>query len=860
MRSLAEIPLGRSARVREVLGPRAFRRRLMEMGLVPSVDVKIVTIAPLGDPIQIEVRGGQWSIRRAEAAQIPIDDATSSSAASASSPSSGSDASTGSAASNGSAASSDAPDDAAIDSRSETTPISSTAELSTTPRERLHVVLAGNPNVGKTTLFNALTGSTAKVSNYPGITVERRRGELALTKGRFADVDDIPGTYSVNARSAEEQIAIDGILGLHGAPVPDVVVVCIDATSVARSAYLLMQLQELGARCVVALTMIDEAKTATPEPRALADLFGCEVVGVTARTKHGLADLVAAIDRASRKPHRAIWRWRPSSVLADHVEATRAALPAEWTFATRNRLAADGTFVAPDNALALWALTCIEPRTGDDDDELDVPDALRSAVIARGIGDGNGAGGPGFDDEAVLGRWRFLDREVPPLIKRAVDRRRTQRIDRVLLHRAAGFGVFAAVMTVVFMSLFWGADPLIGWIEAAFGALGDLVRDKLGSGIFTDFIVDGVIGGVGSVIVFLPQIMLLFLFLGFLEDCGYLARIAYLMDRVMRSMNLHGRAFVPMLSGFACAIPAILATRTMERRRDRILTMMVVPLMTCSARLPVYTLVIAALLPGSALVQALVMVGMYLFSVITALAAAWVMSKTVKPLKAKRLPFLIELPPYRLPRVRDVVRSMRTKSWMFLREAGTVILACSIALWALLYFPRELPAGSPDFAAMAEQAPTEEAKKLVEEREAALRLENSYGGRIGHAIEPAIAPLGFDWKIGVGIVGAFAAREVFVSTLGIVFGLADADEEPEPLRDAIRDAKKSDGTRAYTPLMGLALMIFFALACQCMSTLAVVRRETGTWRWPAFLFGYMTVLAWVMSFLVYQGGRLLGFS
>ncbi|MGE0401802.1 MAG: FeoB small GTPase domain-containing protein [Kofleriaceae bacterium] len=876
MRSLAEIPLGQSARVREVLGPRAFRRRLMEMGLVGGVDVKVVTLAPLGDPIQIEVRGGQWSIRRAEAAQIPIDDRDArpsrssrpSSGSDASSASRGSDAKSASGTSSASGPSSDAPDGAgdaqAIESRFEDPPISATAEPSTAPRERLHVVLAGNPNVGKTTLFNALTGSTAKVSNYPGITVERRRGELALTKGVFADVDDIPGTYSVNARSSEEQIAIDGILGLHGAPVPDVVVVCIDATSVARSAYLLMQLQELGVRCVVALTMIDEAKTATPEPRALADLFGCEVVGVTARTKHGLADLVAAIDRTSRKPHRAVWRWRPSSALADHVETTRAALPAEWTFATRNRLAAEGAtaFVAPDNALALWALTCIEPRTGDDDDELDVPDALRSAVIARGIAasDTGSADGPGFDDEAVLGRWRFLDREVPPLIKRAVDRRRTQRIDRVLLHRAAGFGVFAAVMTVVFMSLFWGADPMIGWIEAAFGALGDLVRDKLGSGIFTDFIVDGVIGGVGSVIVFLPQIMLLFLFLGFLEDCGYLARIAYLMDRVMRSMNLHGRAFVPMLSGFACAIPAILATRTMERRRDRILTMMVVPLMTCSARLPVYTLVIAALLPGSALVQALVMVGMYLFSVITALAAAWVMSKTVKPLKAKRLPFLIELPPYRLPRVHDVVRSMRTKSWMFLREAGTVILACSIALWALLYFPRELPAGSPDFAAMAEQAPTEEAKKLVEEKEAALRLENSYGGRIGHAIEPAIAPLGFDWKIGVGIVGAFAAREVFVSTLGIVFGLADADEEPEPLRDAIRDAKKADGTRAYTPLMGLALMIFFALACQCMSTLAVVRRETGTWRWPAFLFGYMTVLAWVMSFLVYQGGRLLGFS
>jgi ferrous iron transport protein B len=372
------------------------------------------------------------------------------------------------------------------------------------------------------------------------------------------------------------------------------------------------------------------------------------------------------------------------------------------------------------------------------------------------------------------------------------------------------------------------------------------LRGVLGTGVFTDFLVDGVIAGVGAVMVFLPQILLLFLFLGFLEDCGYLARVAYLMDRIMRSMNLHGRAFVPMLFGFACAVPAITATRTMERRRDRILTMMVVPLMTCSARLPVYTLLIAALIPSGRFMQAGLMVGMYLFSVSTSLVAAWVMSRTVKPLKAKRLPFIIELPPYRFPRVRDVLRMMWGKSSMFLREAGTVILACSIALWALLYFPRELPKGTPDH--------------MSEAQEQAVRLENSYGGRIGHAIEPAIAPLGFDWKIGVGIVGAFAAREVFVSTLGIVYAVgSDSDERSEPLRKALREAKKPSGAKAYTPLMALSLMIFFALACQCMSTLAVVRRETGGFTWPLILFGYMTVLAYFVSLLVYQGGRLLGF-
>jgi ferrous iron transport protein B len=287
--------------------------------------------------------------------------------------------------------------------------------------------------------------------------------------------------------------------------------------------------------------------------------------------------------------------------------------------------------------------------------------------------------------------------------------------------------------------------------------------------------------------------------------------------------------------------------------------MMVVPLMTCSARLPVYTLVIGALIPGSRWTQSLLMVGMYLFSVVTALIAAWVLSRTVKPLRAKRLPFVIELPPYRWPRFGGVVRMMWGKSSMFLREAGTVILACSIALWALLYFPHHVPAGAPDYDAQAERAPSADARQAVLAEKQAAQLANSFGGRIGHAIEPAIKPLGFDWKIGVGIIGAFAAREVFVSTLGIVYAVGnDADSRSEPLRQALRDARDSHGGRAYTPLAGMSLMIFFALACQCMSTLAVVRRETASLRWPVFLFGYMGVLAWVTSFCVFQLGKLLG--
>lgn len=704
------------------------------------------------------------------------------------------------------------------------------------------VALVGNPNVGKTTLFNALTGSNAKVSNYPGITVERRTGTYALGD-RELEILDVPGTYSLVARSVEEQLAIDCIVGMGGQPRPDLVVLCVDATQLARSMYLLLQCQELGVRCLVALTMMDEAGASRPDPRKLADVLGCPVVPVDARHGRRAAAKptagVSTIDELGRTmlsalalPDAAVWRWTPSATLRDHIERVRASLPQGWPVS-------DG--------MALWALSSV-----DEDHELaHIPADLRQAVAACRLDQE-------LDDEPVLARWRFLDAQISRAVVGKADRSRTERIDRVLLHRVFGFAAFIGVMFVVFMSLFAWSDPAISAVEAVFDVAKTGVHRVLGDGVFSDFLADGVIAGVGAVLVFLPQILLLFLFLGFLEDCGYLARVAYLMDRIMRTMNLHGRAFVPMLSGFACAVPAVMATRTMERRRDRILTMMVVPLMTCSARLPVYTLVIAALIPASRTVQGLLMVGMYGFSVVTSLVAALVLSRLARPLRAKRLPFFIELPPYRFPRMRGVLLMMWQRSSMFLREAGTVILACSIALWALLYFPRELPASAPSYDALIAEAPAESRAELQNAKDSAL-LVHSYGGRLGHLLEPAIAPLGFDWKIGVGLIGAFAAREVFVSTMGIVYSVGgDADETDAGLRQALRDERTADGKPAYPPLVGLCLMIFFALACQCMSTLAVVKRETGGYRWPAFLFAYMTVLAWVVTFVVYQGGRLLG--
>jgi ferrous iron transport protein B len=703
---------------------------------------------------------------------------------------------------------------------------------------RTLVALVGNPNTGKTTLFNALTGARAKVGNYPGVTVERTSGTLKLPAGNV-ELVDVPGCYSLSARSAEEQIAISSLLGTGGQPRPDVVVVVVDATQLGRNLYLALQVSELAIPVVIALNMRDEAGPSGPDPERLGVLLGVPCVGLVARKGQGVEDLRAAIAGSLQNPRRPRIHVDYGPIVDRARDAVRPAIPKEWQHGATH-----------DKALALWALLSI-----DDDDELDgIPASLRQAVnAARQAAE---AEGHDLDAAVIAVRYAWIDERkgralpVDAPAERAGGRTLTERIDAVLLHPVWGFLAFLLTMGLVFQSLFAWADPAIGLIETLFGAISDLIVGAAPPSLLTDLIVDGLIAGVGSVVVFLPQILLLFFFIGLMEDSGYMARVAYLMDRIMRALGLNGRAFVPMLSGFACAVPAVMATRTMERQRDRLLTMMVVPLMTCSARLPVYTLIIAALFPpgsfGGWPVQGGLMVGMYLFSTTIALVAAAVLGRTV--LKGPRVPLLMELPPYRLPLLSGVLRQMWERGKTFLREAGTIILVCTVVLWGLLTFPRTTaPEPGPDAAPGAVAAWQAEA------------LEQSYGGRLGHAIEPVIAPLGFDWKVGVGIIGAFAAREVFVATMGLVYGVGDdVDEESSSLRERIQNDRRADGTPVYTPLMGLSLMVFFALACQCLSTLAVVKRETRGWRWPTFLFVYMTVLAWVASFCIYQGGLLLG--
>jgi ferrous iron transport protein B len=720
---------------------------------------------------------------------------------------------------------------------------------------RARVAIAGNPNTGKTTVFNRLTGAHQKVGNYAGVTVEIHEGRLELQHGRQVDLLDVPGSYSLSARSREEELAIQAIAGLAPFESPDLVVVVADATQLSRNLYFVLQVLELGLPCVVALNMTDmlAERGLAVDALALARELGVRVVETAASSGKGIDALRAAIEAEleaapAQQPRKLAVPETPE--LREDLRLVRAALPAAWSRGSPER----------ERALALWALLSLEEQ----DELVDIPPALRQRVgERRALAT---AAGRSIDTEIIQARYSWIDSRLPRFLREAAHapRSRTERIDALLLNPIAGFVIFLLLMGIVFQSLFTWASPMMGAIESVFDAAAGWLRATLPAGLGREFLTEGLIAGVGSVLVFLPQILMLFLFIGLMEDTGYMARAAFLMDRVMRSIGLSGRAFVPMISGYACAVPAILATRTMERQRDRTLTMLVIPLMTCSARLPVYALIIGALFPPSEVfgfvpVQGLLMVGMYLFSTIMALIAAAVLSRTL--FKARTPPLILEMPPYRMPHWPSVLRMMWQRSRAFLQQAGGVILACTVVLWVLLHFPRD----EQRSASFETQRQALASKGLphaeLDAQESAENMRTSWGGRLGHAIEPTLAPLGFDWKIGIGLLGAFAAREVFVTTMGVVYGAGNkVDEESATLRGKIKAESRADGKPVYTPLVGLSLMIFFALACQCMSTLAAVRRETQSWKWPLFLFAYMGVLAWIASFVVYQGGRALGFA
>jgi ferrous iron transport protein B len=466
-------------------------------------------------------------------------------------------------------------------------------------------------------------------------------------------------------------------------------------------------------------------------------------------------------------------------------------------------------------------------------------------------------------NKQIFARYNFISDIYQETVKpkQTNERGISEKIDRILTHKFFGLVILIAILLLVFQTIFSWANLPMDLLEQGFGALGDFVRTSMPEGILTDLIVDGIIAGVGGVLVFLPQILLLFLFLSILEDTGYMSRAAFLLDRLMRGVGLHGKAFLPLLSSFACAIPGIMATRTIEDRRDRLATIMIAPFMSCSARLPVYTLMIATFFAGQTVfgfvsLGAVLILAMYALGIVVAVVVAWILKRTI--LKAPPPPFVMELPPYRLPNFRTVFQNMFTRAGLFLKRAGTVILAISIILWALTAFPRNAEVQSQTSNVQTQTATDTE---QIGTDDSGAKLRNSYAGQLGHLIEPVIKPLGFDWKIGVALIASFAAREVLVSTLSIIYNVGkDSNEESESLMQAVRDAKKDDGTPAWSPLTALTLMVFFVLAMQCMSTVAVVRRETNSWVWALFMVVYMTALAYLAAFLTFQIGRILGFG
>jgi len=646
------------------------------------------------------------------------------------------------------------------------------------------LALVGNPNAGKTTLFNALTGLRAKTANFPGTTVERKVGRLHLDHKQIVVVD-LPGLYSLDSQSPDEKLASDALQGKLEHTAPNAALVVVDATNLERNLFLASQVLELKCPVVVALNMMDMARRdgIRIDVAKLRDELGCVVVPVSARNGEGIDELKLELNRL-------VAGAMPEAV--DHVDPHCAGCTG-CTFQARYE----------------WT------------------EQISTRVM----------------DAAIIQRSKWTDK-----------------LDDYFTHPVIGVAVFLGVMLGLFGLIFWAAQIPMELIDHLFAGIQTWTSAKLPSGDIQSLVSDGVVGGVGGILVFLPQICILFFALSLLEDTGYLSRAAFVMDKIMRKLGLPGKAFVPLLSAHACAIPAIMSTRVIENPRDRLVTILVTPLMACSARIPVYAMVTALLFPHSPLKAAIVFTAAYAVGVIAALGMAVIFRKTILPGESK--PLMIELPPYRVPALRVALLHTYDRAKIFVKQAGTIILAISLVLWALSYYPKS----SPPAAAVAMTAQAAQFQKTGDTNQAAQlldtadrltaqnSLQNSFAGKIGHVIEPVIAPLGYDWQIGIGIISSFAAREVIVSTLAIVYGVGKdaADNNQSSLYSTLRQAKRTDGTPIFNTATCASLLVFYILAAQCLSTTAVVRRETNSWKWPLFQIAYMTGLAYFAALIVYQ--------
>lgn len=684
-----------------------------------------------------------------------------------------------------------------------------------------YFAVIGNPNCGKTTIFNELTGLRQKVGNYPGVTVEKKEGKILYDDGTEITLLDLPGTYSLVPNSPDEKIVADILLGkLSDIEKPDGIICVVDASNLERNLYIVSQIIDQRIPLILVLNMIDVAENngIIIDTGRLSEILGVYVIKTVGSRRKGIADLKRAI-RLNFKVSTAVRQWKvPEVVREEHEELAQLLI-------ANNKMKEEAAFFDAASLLST-------PKQLND-----FKDELKPEILDHVMQDHQRLESLGFDRHSIFVKSRYeWVRSVCSEVISAGEKNRnyTDLLDGIATHKFWGYILFLAIMILIFQSIFSWAEIPMNLIGQAFDWIGQQAGALIPPGDLHDLVVLGVVSGVGAVVTFLPQILLLFLFLGILEDTGYMARAAFIMDRLMNKVGLHGKAFIPMMSSFACAIPGIMATRTIENPRDRLVTMMVAPLMSCSARLPVYSLLIAAFIPNMLVfgfwnLQGIVMISLYLLGLVMALIMAFIFKKTI--LKGKTPDFIMELPPYRIPSLKNILIQMWERSVLFLKKAGTIILGVSIVLWFLATYPK-LNNGT-----------------LSE------KLAHSFIGKAGQVIEPIMKPLGFDWKIDISILSSLLQREVFVSTVSTIYNIENADDNSVSLKSQMqKDIDPATGKPKFTLLTAICIMVYYVLAMQCMSTLAVVKRETNTWRWPMFQLFYMTGLAYLVTFIVYRTG------